>query len=198
MGAILQEGGGTQGVFLGCCDLNFERESLNALLFGMQTVDPALTMEYVGTGDFQFDFDNSANATAALTNAIANGATLAYPYLGGATDPVGQLASDSGIPAFTAGPAGVCDRDDGINWTGSVVFDGGRYAEQALQLIIAGELTEGTTYQFPTEPGLNGIELCDPSPEVQAAVDQAFEDVATNGELLGQLGEISAEAYSGG
>ena len=46
---------------------------------------------------------HSANATAALTNAQANGATLAYAYLGGALDPVGQLGSDEGIAVFTLG-----------------------------------------------------------------------------------------------
>jgi basic membrane lipoprotein Med (substrate-binding protein (PBP1-ABC) superfamily) len=198
MGAVLQEEGGTQAVFLGCCDLNFEQEAYNATVAGMQSVDPSFTMEYVGTGDFQFDFDNSANATAALTNAIANGATLAYAYLGGALDPVGQLATDDGIAVFAAGPADICERDDGIAWTGSVVFDGGLYAAQALRLIIDGELSEGTTYQFPTEPGLNGVLLCTPSDSAQGLVDEAFIAVSSDGELLGVLGGISGEAYSGG
>ena len=96
----------------------------------------------------------AANATAALTNAQANGATLAYAYLGGALDPVGQLGIDEGMAVFAAGPADACERD--IPWTGSVVFDGGVYASQALTLIIEGELTEGSTYEFPTEQGLNG------------------------------------------
>ena len=198
MGAVLQEEGGTQAVFLGCCDLNFEQEAYNATVAGMQSVDPSFTMEYVGTGDFQFDFDNSANATAALTNAIANGATLAYAYLGGALDPVGQLATDEGIAVFAAGPADICEREDGIAWTGSVVFDGGLYAAQALRLIIDGELSEGTTYQFPTEPGLNGVLLCTPSDSAQGLVDEAFIAVSSDGELLGVLGGISGEAYSGG
>ena len=198
MGAVLQEQGGTQAVFLGCCDLNFEQEAFNATVAGMQSVDPSFTMEYVGTGDFQFDFDNSANATAALTNAIANGATLAYAYLGGALDPVGQLATDEGIAVFAAGPADICDRDDGIAWTGSVVFDGGVYAEQALRLIVAGELAEGETYQFPTEQGLNGVVVCSADGDVQVLVDDSFVAVTSDGDLLGVLGGISGEAYSGG
>ncbi|MBG7604034.1 MAG: hypothetical protein IZT58_05255 [Actinobacteria bacterium] len=198
MGAVLQEQGGTQAVFLGCCDLNFEQEAFNATVAGMQSVDPSFTMEYVGTGDFQFDFDNSANATAALTNAIANGATLAYAYLGGALDPVGQLATDEGIAVFAAGPADICDRDDGIAWTGSVVFDGGVYAEQALRLIVAGELAEGETYQFPTEQGLNGVVVCGADGDVKILVDDSFVAVTSDGDLLGVLGGISGEAYSGG
>ncbi len=196
MGAILQEQGSTSAVFLGCCDINFEVEAYEATLYGIQSVDPSFTMEYVGTGDFEFDFDNSANATAALTNAQANGATLAYAYLGGALDPVGQLATDEGIAVFAAGPADACDRD--IPWTGSVVFDGGVYASQALTLIIEGDLAEGSTYEFPNEAGLNGALVCDPSAEVAAAVDGAFGLLASFDETLyGDLGAISGAAYGG-
>ena len=198
MGAVLQEEGGTQAVFLGCCDLPFEKEAYNATVVGMQSVDPSFTMEYVGTGDAQWDFENSANATAALNNAIANGATLAYAYLGGALDPVGQLATDEGIAVFAAGPADICDRDDGIAWTGSVVFDGGVYAEEALRQIIDGGLTEGVTYQFPTEQGLNGVIVCGADSDVKILVDESFVAVESDGELLGVLGEISGEAYAGG
>lgn len=197
MGAVLQEQGSTQSVFLGCCDINFENEAYNATVAGLQSVDESFTMEYVGTGDFQFDFDNSANATAALTNAQANGATLAYAYLGGALDPVGQLATDEGIAVFAAGPADICSRTDGIEWTGSIVFDGGSYAAQALRLIIDGELKEGATFQFPTEQGLNGAELCDASAEADALVAEAFTAANTDGELLGVLGGISGAAYGG-
>ena len=198
MGAAMKDHGGDTAVFLGCCDLNFEQEAYNATVAGLQSVDPSFTMEYVATGGFPFDFDNSANATAALTNAIAEGATLAYAYLGGALNPVGQLATDEGIAVFAAGPADICSRDDGIAWTGAIVFDGGLYAQQALPRIISGDLTEGATYQFPTEPGLNGGELCDPSAEAAAMLSDAFEAVATDGELLGMLGGISGAAYGGG
>ena len=195
----MQEQGSTSAVFLGCCDINFEQEAYNATVLGIQSIDAAFTMEYVSTGDFQFDFDNAGNATAALTNAIANGATLAYAYLGGALDPVGQLATDEGLAVFAAGPADICDRDDGIAWTGSIVFDGGRYAAEALRLIINGELTEGSTYQFPTQQGLNGAELCGASPEAEAALADAFGLLASfDADLMGQLGAISGEAYSGG
>ena len=48
------------------------------------------------TGDFPFDFDNTANATAALQTAIDNGADAVYPYLGGAHRPVVQAANEAG------------------------------------------------------------------------------------------------------
>ena len=198
MGQILVEQGSTKSVFLGCCELNFEIEAFEAIRFGMQSFDPTLDMEFVSTGDFPFDFDNAANATAALSAAAADGATLAYAYLGGALDPVGQLATEEGIAVFAAGPAGICSRDDGIDWTGSVVFDGGLYAAQAIRLIISEELVEGSTYQFPTQQGLNGMEVCDPSAETESAITDAFGLLASYDEdLMGSLGAISGAAYSG-
>lgn len=199
MGQVMLEQGSTKSVFLGCCDLGFEKEAYNATVFGMQSVDPSLTMEYVSTGDFPFDFDNAGNATAALTAAAADGATLAYAYLGGALEPVGQLATEQGIAVFAAGPADICSRDDGIDWTGTIVFDGGRYAAEALRQIVAGELTEGQTYNFPTQQGLNGAELCTPSADAEAALADAFGLLASfDGDLMTELGNISAEAYAGG
>jgi len=199
MAQVLLEQNSTQSVFLGCCDLGFEKEAYNATVAGMQSVDPSLTMDYVGTGGFEFDFDNSANATAALSAAAADGATLAYAYLGDALDPVGQLATDEGLAVFAAGPADICSRDGSIEWTGAIVFDGGLYTEQALPLIIDGELTEGATYEFPTEQGLNGAELCAGSSGAEAAVADAFALLGSFDEdLMGQLGAISAEAYGGG
>ena len=66
-----------------------------AFELGLKAVDPAYTMTYVQTGDFPFDFDNTANATAALQTAIDNGADAVYPYLGGAHEPVVQAANDA-------------------------------------------------------------------------------------------------------
>ena len=198
MAGILQAEGGDKAVFLGCCDINFERESYLATVLGLQSVDPSFTMEYVGTGDYQFDFNNSANATAALTNAISNGVTLAYAYLGGALEAVGQLATDEGIAVFAAGPADACERDDDIAWTGSIVFDGGVYASLALRYIVDGDLTEGSTYEFPTEVGINGALLCDPPAEAQALLDDAFEAVASDGALLETLEGLTRDVYSGG
>lgn len=199
MGQVMLEQGSTQSVFLGCCEINFEVEAYEATLFGIQSVDPSLTMEYVSTGDFPFDFDNAANATAALTAAAADGATLAYAYLGGALEPVGQLATEEGIAVFAAGPADICSRDDGIDWTGSIVFDGGLYAAQALRLIVGGELTEGSTFQFPTEQGLNGAVLGDPSAEADTAIGDSFGLLASfDQDLYDSLGAISGAAYAGG
>ena len=66
-------------------------------------------------------------------------------------------------------------------------------------MIIDGELTEGSTFQFPTEQGLNGAELCAPSQDAEAALGDAFGLLASfDDALYGELGAISGAAYSGG
>ena len=123
-------------------------------------------------------------------------AKKAQAFIKSMGDPDWQGRIDEGMAVFAAGPADACERD--IPWTGSVVFDGGVYASQALTLIIEGELTEGSTYEFPTEQGLNGGLLCNPSPEAQAAVDGAFGLLASfDDTLYGELGAISGAAYGG-
>ena len=78
------------------------------------------------------------------------------------------------------------------------MFDGGVYAATALELIVQGTLDEGITYSFPTEPGLNGALVCDPSEAVSAAADAAFGLVLSFDEaLMGELGAISGAAYGG-
>lgn len=199
IGQVLAESGGNKAVFLGCCDLNFEVEALEATRAGMASVDPAFTMDYVATGDFPFDFANSGNATAAFATAVADGVTVAYAYLDGALEPVAQAATEAGIAVFAAGPADVCSRDDGIDWTGSIVFDGGLYAAEGVNRIVDGTLTEGSTYRFPTQQGLNGGILCDGSADASAAIDASFGLLAAFDEdLMGQLGAISGAAYAGG
>ena len=50
MGAVLQEQGSTQSVFLGCCDINFENEAYNATVAGLQSVDRKLHHGVRGNG----------------------------------------------------------------------------------------------------------------------------------------------------
>ena len=93
-------------VFIGCCELGFEKQATMAFELGLQAVDPSFTMTYVPTGDFPFDFYNTANATAALQTAIDEGADAVYPYLGGAHRPVVQAANEAGLITMSAGFSG--------------------------------------------------------------------------------------------
>ena len=97
MGAVLQEQGGSQAVFLGCCDLNFEKEAYDATVVGMQTVDPAFTMEYVGDRRLPVRLRQLRQRHGgAHQRRRPTAPTLAYAYLGGALEPVGQLGDRRG------------------------------------------------------------------------------------------------------
>ena len=130
-GLLLQDSGGDTAVFLGCCDLGFEKESFLAFEMGLQAVDPSFTVTYVPTGSGPFDFDNTAGATEAFNTALAEGVDAVYPFLGGAHEPVVQLANEAGVIAMSAGSSTACDRDD-LDYQIQVRFDAGDYLDPIL------------------------------------------------------------------
>ena len=199
-GLLLQERGGDSNVFIGCCELGFEKQAYMAFELGLQAVDPSFTNTYVPTGDFPFDFDNTANATAALQTAIDNGADAVYPYLGGAHRPVVQAANEADPPLITmsAGSSKVCEPTEELHYDIAVKFDGGDYLNAVMKEIVAGTLQEGQTKEFKVgvdpEPGAI---ICNATPEQQAAMDEVYRQIA-DGEHAEELGAIAAEAFSAG
>jgi basic membrane protein A len=199
-GLLLQERGGDSNVFIGCCELGFEKQAYMAFELGLQAVDPAFTNTYVPTGDFPFDFDNTANATAALQTAIDNGADAVYPYLGGAHRPVIQAANEADPPLITmsAGSSKVCEPTEELHYDIAVKFDGGDYLNAVMKEIVAGTLKEGQTKEFKVgvdpEPG---AVICNATPEQQSAMDEVYRQIA-DGEHAEELGAIAAEAFSQG
>ena len=150
------------------------------------------------TGDFPFDFDNTANATAALQTAIDNGADAVYPYLGGAHRPVVQAANEAGLITMSAGSSSVCSDDEELDYDIAVKFDGGDYVRAVMEEIIAGTFKEGDIRQFKVgidpEPG---AVICNPTPEQQQAMDDVYAQIA-NGDFAEQFGAINAEAFAEG
>ena len=198
-GLLMQERGeGTNVSFIGCCDLGFEKQAYMAFELGLQAVDPSYTVTYVPTGDFPFDFDNTANATAALQTAIDNGAAAVYPYLGGAHRPVVQAANEAGLITMSAGSSKVCEPEEELNYDIAVKFDGGDYVRAVMADIIDGEFQEGDIKQFKVgidpEPG---AVICDPTPEQQQAMDEVYAQIAA-GDFAEQFGAIAAEAFAEG
>jgi basic membrane protein A len=196
-GLLLKDSGGDNVAFIGCCDLNFEKEAYLAYEMGLKAVDPAYTMTYIPTGAFPFDFDNTAGATEALNGAIANGADAVYPYLGGAHEPLVKLANEQGIITMSAGSSKACARDD-LDYQIQVKFDGGDYLAANLVGILDGTFKEGDVRVFKVgvdpEPG---ADICDPTPEQQAAMDDVYAKIAA-GDFAADFGAIKGQAYSGG
>jgi len=196
-GLLLQDSGGDNATFIGCCDINFEKEAYLAYEMGLQAVDAAYTMTYVPTGAFPFDFDNTAGATEAANSAITNGTGAIYPYLGGALQPVVKIANEAGIITMSAGSSTACANTE-LSYQIQVRFDGGDYLDTILNEIIDGTFQEGDTRVFKVgidpEPG---AEICDPTAEQQTAMDDVYAQIAA-GDFAADFGAIKGQAYSGG
>jgi basic membrane protein A len=195
-GLLLQEHGGDTAYMIGCCDLGFEVETELAMRLGLKAVDPSFDVVYTPTGNFPFDFDNVAGATEAFNVALDAGMDLVYPYLGGAHEPLVQLANEHGIPVTSAGASDVCSRTD-LHWDMAALFDGGDFARAVFPLIVSGAFVEGDIYKFAVgrDPEVGAL-ICDPTPEQKEQLDQAHADV-WNGYCLAEFDAIRAIAYGG-
>jgi basic membrane protein A and related proteins len=195
-GLKLKEKGGDSTVIIGCCDLGFEKQAYMSFELGLKAVDANYKMTYVPSGDHPFDFDNTANATAALQTAIDNGAKAVYPYLGGALKPVVQAANDAGIITMSAGSSKVCEDGGGLKYDIAVRFDGGDYVKAVMKEIIAGTFKEGDTKKFKVgvdpEPG---AKICNPTPDQQKAMDDIYAKIAA-GDFAADFGKIAGIAFA--
>jgi basic membrane protein A len=195
-GLILQERGGDTAYMIGCCDLGFEVETELAMRLGMKSVDPSYDVVYTPTGNFPFDFDNVAGATEAFNVALDAGMDLVYPYLGGAHEPLVQLANENNIPVTSAGASNVCSRTD-LHWDMAALFDGGDFARAVFPLIVSGQFEEGSIYKFSVgrDPEVGSL-ICNPTSEQQQHLEQAHADVL-NGYCLAEFDIIRGIAYGG-
>jgi basic membrane protein A len=190
-GLLLQDTDSTNAAFLGCCDLDFEREAFMAFELGLQAVDPGFTATYVPTGDF----DDVAGATEAFNQAVAAGAGAVYPFLGGAQEAVVGLANEAGIITMSPGPAGACERTD-LDYQIAVQFDAADYFTALLEMLASGEVEPGDTVVFEVgQYDFVGAKFCDGATDEQiAALDEVNAQIAA-GELTDAFDEIKSEAY---
>jgi len=195
-GLLLQEGGGESAAFLGCCDLSFEVESFRGYEFGLGLVDPALEATYVPTGAFPYDFNNTAAATEAYRNAVAEGADAVYPFLGGAHIPIVKLANEDGLIVNTAGSSSGCERTD-VHYDFEVRFDAGDYLDRIFSEILSGQAAEGGARRFTVgiDPEV-GAFFCDASPELVRQLADLNARIGA-GDFAAEIEAILAEAYGG-
>ncbi len=189
-GLLLADTDSTQSAFIGNSDFDFEQEAYNAFELGLQAVDPAFTMTYIPTGDF----NDSAAATEAFNQAVANGVGAVYPFLGGAAEAVVQLANEQDVIVMSAGASDVCERDD-LDYQIAVQFDAGDYLDVIFEKIASGELAEGETFVFTVgEYPFVGAKFCDATDEQVAALDEVKAQLGA-GDFADALYEIKAAAY---
>jgi basic membrane protein A len=195
-GLLLQERGGDTAYMIGCCDLGFEVETELAFRLGLRDVDPSYTLTYTPTGNFPFDFDNVAGATEAFNVALDAGMDAVYPYLGGAHEPLVQLANQHDVIVMSAGPSNVCERTD-LHWDMAVLFSAGDFALAIFSGIVDGTIEEGTVkfFEVGVDPEV-GSKICGPTAEQEEALNQAQLAVA-EGYCAEEFGLIQAIAYGG-
>ncbi len=196
-GLLLKERGGDSVAMIGCCDLGFEVETELAFRLGLKDVDPSYDVTYTPTGNFPFDFDNVAGATEAFNIALDAGMDAVYPYLGGAHEPLVQLANEHDVIVMSAGASNVCERTD-LHWDMAVLFDGGDFARAVFPGIVSGEIQEGSIKLFAVgkDPEV-GAKICGATPEQEELLNQIHLDVA-DGVHKEAFDEIKAKAYGGG
>lgn len=191
-GLLLQDTDSTKVAFLGCCDLDFEKEAYLAFEAGLHALNPDFDMTYIPTGDF----NDVAAATEAFNQAIADGAGAVYPFLGGSHEAIVGLANDAGIITMSAGASDACERDD-LTYDIAVQFDAGDYVGATFQAIRDGTLAEGETMKFEVGKfDKVGAKICDPTPEQDAAMAAVNSEIAA-GDLADEFGQIKGEAYGG-
>ena len=195
-GLLLKERGGDTAYMIGCCDLGFEVETELAFRLGLRDVDPSFDVISTPTGNFPFDFDNVAGATEAFNVALDAGMDAVYPYLGGAHEPLVQLANQHDVIVMSAGPSNVCERTD-LHWDMAVLFSAGDFARAIFSGIVDGTIEEGTVkfFEVGVDPEV-GSKICGPTAEQEEALTQAQLAVA-EGYCAEEFGLIQAIAYGG-
>ena len=195
-GLLLKERGGDTAYMIGCCDLGFEVETELAFRLGLRDVDPSYDVIYTPSGNFPFDFDNVAGATEAFNVALDAGMDAVYPYLGGAHEPLVQLANQHDVIVMSAGPSNVCERTD-LHWDMAVLFSAGDFARAIFSGIVDGTIEEGTVkfFEVGVDPEV-GSKICGPTAEQEEALTQAQLAVA-EGYCAEEFGLIQAIAYGG-
>lgn len=195
-GLLLEQRGGDRVAMIGCCEMGFEIETELAFRLGLKDVDPGFDVTYAPSGNFTGDFDNVAGAVEAFNVALDTGVDALYPYLGGAHEPLVQLANDNDVIVMSAGASDVCERSD-LTWDMAVLFDPGDFARAVFPGIVSGELQEGSVRQFEVgkDPEV-GAKICDPTPEQAERLEQAHARIA-DGYCESALGVIKGIAYGG-
>jgi basic membrane protein A len=192
-GLLMKAKGATKAAMIGNNNFNFEVEAFESFKLGLQSVDPSFQWTYVATNSF----NDVAAATEAFNNLKDQGVGAIWPYLGGSHEAVVKLSNENDIITMSAGAANVCDRTD-LKYDIAVKFDAGQYISVILNEVLEGKLHRGDTRMFSVgkDPQVGAV-ICHPTPDEQAAMDKAYEDVAS-GKLADAFGQVKAKAYGGG
>ena len=121
------------------------------------------------------DFNDAGLAVEATRGQLGAGATLMYPFLGGATGGVITEATEAGV-ALMIQPENSCDRGAAI----SVLFSQGTMLRSMLEEYAAGDLEEGQQriFRVGQDPDVVGAIICDATAEEQEILDDLAASIA--------------------
>ncbi|MBT0772450.1 BMP family ABC transporter substrate-binding protein [Kineosporia sp. J2-2] len=180
-GLYMQEKNSTQAGFIAGPEADYSTAAARAYEAGIKLVVPDATVSVTFNGDA----NDPAKGRESAQAQISQGVSITYPYLGGATDAVAELANEAGVAVLTPGT----DRCDSTSPTYdiSVIFSPGDYLTAGLEQFAAGTLAMGVekVWQMGVDP-FPTVKLCDATADEQAKIDEFEKKMGT--------GEIDAEA----
>lgn len=177
-GILMRERNATKAGYISGPELDFSVMAAKAFEVGIKQLVPNATLAATYTGDF----NDSAKAREAAQAQISQGVEALYPYLGGATDSVGELGTQAGIILSTPGT----DRcgETAIKWGVSVIFDPGAYFAAALEKFKNGELAMGEVREWRMgKDSVPTVKLCNGTEAQNAELATFIEKIGT-GEIV--------------
>jgi basic membrane protein A len=177
-GLLMKAKNATKAGFIAGPAADYSTLAASAFLAGIREVVPEATV----VKTFDGDANDSAKGKEAAQAQISQGVSVLYPYLGGSTDAVTELANASNVDALTPGTDRCASTSP--KFAISVMFSPGDYFLSALQQFKAGTLAMGVSKvwtmgkdPFPT------VKICSPAGD-QAAQLQAFIAKIGSGEIV--------------
>lgn len=173
-GLAMKQKGVTKAGYITGQKASFATTVADAFRAGMQQVIPDSSLIETYTGDF----DDSAKAKEAANADIANKVGFLFPYLGGATDAVANLANQNHVLTMTPGT----DRcnDPKTPFSISTISNAGARFTAALQEFQKGDLQMGKTREWVV--GVDSVPtiiMCGDLSSLQPQVDKFMKEVGT-------------------
>ena len=171
---LMQERGYTKAGFVTGPEMDFAVAAAKAFTAGVKMVLPDAEVIVTYTGDL----NDPAKGREGARAQIRQGVKVIYPYLGGATDAVAELANAHNVLTLTPGT----DRCDSTKpkFDISVLFSPGDYLSAALESFSKGKLQVGVkkVWTLGVDP-FPAIKLCKENAKVQRKLDAFISDVAS-------------------
>lgn len=173
-GLAMKEKGATKAGFVTGPELDFSKQAGKAFAAGVKYVIPEAEVVNTFTGDF----NDSAKAKEAAQAMIDQGVALIYPYLGGATDAVAQLANENGVLTVTPGTDRCADTTTPFSI--SSIYDPGVYFTAALGEFANNNLPMGQVREWRL--GVDPVPTVKTCGDLQALQPQVDEIMASIGD----------------